>query len=399
MLTCCLDFNLPLGYRYAAIYAGIRKQPGDDLALIVPDKTANGAAVFTRNVVQAAPIRLARNHLKSSRGKVAAVLVNAGNANCATPTGDRVAFMSCKAVAKALRVRTEHVLPASTGVIGVELNAKLITEAVPKLVSALSPDRFEAVARAILTTDTRMKVASEELQLRAGLIRVAGMTKGSGMIHPNMATTLGFVMTDAAVSSKHLHEMLLRATDSSYNSLSVDGDMSTNDIVVLLANGSSGVEPNGKERSALQAAITRVMESLAQQIAADGEGAKKLIIVEAVGFKTVDEARKIARSIANSPLVKTAIAGSDPNWGRILAAAGYSGVIFDPVKIDIYLQSVQVCRGGLACDFSEEDLKQKLDEKQVQLRIILNGRGKAEARFFTCDLTEGYIRINGSYRT
>jgi len=391
--------NLPLGYRYAAVYAGIRKQERDDLALIVPDKPADAAAVFTRNVVQAAPLRLARKHLKSSKGRVAAIIANAGNANCATRTGDRVALSTCQSVAKALKVPPEYVLPASTGVIGVDLDEGLILNAVPKLVSSLSPDGFEAVARAIMTTDTRMKVASEEVPFRSGTVRVAGMTKGSGMIHPDLATTLGFVMTDAAVSPKHLREMLLGAAERSYNSLSVDGDMSTNDIVALLANGSSRVEPDEKERAVLGEALAWVMESLAEQIAADGEGARKLVIIRVAGFETEEEARKIARSVANSPLVKTAIAGSDANWGRILAAAGYSGVAFDPGKVDIYLQSILVCRGGLAADFEEAQLKRKMDEPEVRIRIVLNGRGRAEARFFTCDLTEGYIQINGSYRT
>ena len=391
--------KLPLGYRYAATYAGIRKQEQDDVALIVPDKPASAAAVFTRNIVQAAPVRLARKHLKSSEGRVAAVLVNAGNANCATRTGDAVALASCKAVAKALRVRTEYVLPASTGVIGVDLDGSLITDAVPKLASSLSPEAFEAVARAIMTTDTRIKVSSEEISFRNGTVRVAGLTKGSGMIHPNMATTLGFVLTDAAVPANYLREILKRVTERSYNLLSVDGDMSTNDMVAVLANGSSGVKPNEKERLVLEEIISWVMESLAEQIAADGEGATKLIMVRASGFKTVEEARRVARAVANSLLVKTAIAGRDPNWGRILAAAGYSGVVFDPGEIDIYLQAVLVCSGGLGVDFSEPELKEKLNEKEVRIRVVLRGKGKGEARFFTCDLTEGYIRINGSYRT
>ncbi|MGA8029873.1 MAG: bifunctional ornithine acetyltransferase/N-acetylglutamate synthase, partial [Bryobacteraceae bacterium] len=208
--------KLPLGYRYAATYAGIRKQQQDDLGLIVPDRIAHAAAVFTQNTVQAAPVRLARKHLMSSKGKIAALLVNAGNANCATRTGDRVALNSCKTVARALKTKAEYVLPASTGVIGVELNPKLITDAIPRLVSTLSSEGFEAVAGAIMTTDTRMKVASEEVELPTGSVRVAGMTKGAGMIHPQMATTLGFVMTDAAIAPHHLHEMLLRATDRSY---------------------------------------------------------------------------------------------------------------------------------------------------------------------------------------
>lgn len=391
--------KLPLGYRYAAAYAGIRSQQSDDIALIVPDGPANAAAVFTLNVVQAAPIRVAKRHLKSSSGKVAAVLINAGNANCATRTGERVALASCKAVAKALKTKSEYVLPASTGVIGVELDSKLLTDAVPNLVARLSPDAFEAVARAIMTTDTKMKVASEETRLRGSTVRVAGITKGAGMIHPNMATTLGFVMTDAAIAPQYLREMLLAVVDGTYGCLTIDGDMSTNDIVAVLANGASGVKPGEKERKTVQELLTCVMESLARQIAADGEGAHKLVIVQVLGFNHEDEARKVGRSVANSLLVKTAITGNDPNWGRILAAAGYSGVGFDPSKMDIDLQDVPVCRSGLAAPFEEAVLKSKLNEPVVRIRVVLNGKGNAEARFFTCDLTEDYIKINASYRT
>jgi len=391
--------NLPLGYRYAATFAGIRKQRQDDLALIASDTPAEAAAVFTSNVVQAAPVRLAREHLKSGKRKVAAILVNAGNANCATRTGDKVALASCKAAAKALKTKSQYILPASTGVIGVELDSTLLTRPLPELVAKLSPGNFEAVARAILTTDTRMKVAAEEVTFRDGTVRVAGMTKGSGMIHPNMATTLGFVMTDAVLPARYLRSILTFANERSYNSLTVDGDTSTNDTVALLANGASKVRPNEKERKMFAEIVTWVMESLAEQIAADGEGARKLVIVRALGFRSDDDARKVARTIANSPLVKTAVAGSDPNWGRILCAAGYSGVIFDPRDIDIFLQRVLVCKGGLATDFNEAGLKQKLDEPEVRIRVVLNHAGACQARFFTCDLTEGYIRINGSYRT
>jgi len=391
--------NLPLGFRYAATYAGIRKQQSDDVALIVADRPAQAAAVFTTNVVQASPVRLARKHLKSSRGKASAILINAGNANCATRTGDHVAAVSCKAVAKALKTKTQYVVPASTGVIGVELDPKLLTEAVPKLVSSLSSYSFDAVACAILTTDTRTKVASEAVALHGGEIRIAGMTKGSGMIHPNMATTLGFVMTDAAIDAKYLREMLVRATHSSYNALTVDGDMSTNDTVVLLANGASKIQPDRRERQLVGDAITRVMESLARQIATDGEGARKLIVVRASGFKTEEDARKVARAIANSPLVKTAIAGSDANWGRIISAAGYSGVAFEPSRMDIRLQGQLVCKDGLASDFDEGELKAKLNYSEVHIDVVLNRGGKSEARMFTCDFTEGYIQINGSYRT
>ncbi|HZS54067.1 MAG TPA: bifunctional glutamate N-acetyltransferase/amino-acid acetyltransferase ArgJ [Bryobacteraceae bacterium] len=390
---------LPLGYRYASVYAGIRKDPKDDLALIVPDNPAQAAAVFTRNVVQASPVRIARKHLRTSKGKVAAAIVNAGNANCATRTGDRVATVTCKTLARTLHTKAEFVIPSSTGVIGVELDPKLITNALPGLVEKLSPDSFQSVAEAIMTTDTRVKIASEEIKLNGGIVRVAGMTKGSGMIHPNMATTLGFVMTDVAIAANDLHKILVSATERSYNSLSVDGDMSTNDMVLLLANGASGVKPRTKEQLALKEVITTVMESLAEQIAADGEGARKLIVIQTSGFKSNEDARRIARSIANSPLVKTAVAGNDPNWGRILAAAGYSGVSFDPGDIDIDVQGVPVCRNGLAAEFEESALKQKLDDSEVRLRLSSRAKGKGEARFFTCDFTEGYIQINGSYRT
>jgi glutamate N-acetyltransferase/amino-acid N-acetyltransferase len=394
--------KLPLGYRYASAYAGIRKQADhDDIALIVSDTPAAAASVFTQNVVQAAPVRLAKQHLKSSGGTAAGILVNAGNANCATRTGDRVALDSCKAVAKALKTKPKYVLPASTGVIGVELDSKLLVGQIPKLVQNLSAGEaaFESVARAMMTTDTQMKVASEEIKFRGGTVAVAGMTKGSGMIHPNMATTLGFVMTDAAIPAKLLKPMLLSATERSYNSLTVDGDMSTNDMIALLANGASKVLLDDKERKVFAEVLAQVLESLAKQIAADGEGAKKLVIVRTLGFKNTEDARRVARAIANSPLVKTAITGSDPNWGRILAAAGYSGVKFDPSKVDIHLQRELVCKGGLAAEFDEDAMKEKLNNGEVCIRVTLNGGGKGEARFFTCDLTKEYIEINGSYRT
>jgi len=394
--------KLPLGYRYASAYAGIRKQADhDDVALIVPDTPAAAASVFTQNVVQAAPVRLAKQHLKSSGGKVAGILVNAGNANCATRTGDRVALDSCNAVAKALKTKPKYVLPASTGVIGVELDSKLLVNAVPNLARSLSPEQaaFENVARAIMTTDTQMKVASEEVKFRGETVVIAGMTKGSGMIHPNMATTLGFVMTDAAIPAKLLKPMLVSATESSYNSLTVDGDTSTNDMLALLANGASKVSLNEKERKVFAELLTWVLESLAEQIAADGEGARKLIIVRTLGFKSTEDARSVARAIANSPLVKTAITGSDPNWGRILAAAGYSGVAFNPGKVDIHLQRELVCKGGLAAEFDEDAMKEKLNSGEVRIRVTLHGGGKGEARYFTCDLTKEYIEINGSYRT
>lgn len=386
--------KLPLGFRYAAAYAGIRKVAKDDLALIVSDAPASAAAVFTKNRVVAGPVTVARRNLRGSRSRMQAILINAGNANCATATAEQVAMETGNAAAKLLHIAPNQVLPASTGVIGVELDAKLIVNALPTLDSALSPDSFDAVASAILTTDTRMKTAFAEL--KGGKAAIAGMAKGSGMIHPRMATTLAFVLTDAIVPPAALRTALKQAIGSSFNRISVDGDTSTNDTVAVFANGASKVTPAAK---AFSDALAEVLGSLAKQIVRDGEGARKLVTIDVSGAPTDSAAEKIARSIANSPLVKTAIAGCDPNWGRILCAAGYAGVAFDPFKADIDMQGIPVCRAGLAAEFSEDDLKKKLDAPDCSIQFTLRGRGRGKARFWTCDLTEEYIRINASYRT
>ena len=391
--------KLPLGFAYSAVYAGIRAAKKDDLSLIVSGLPANAAAVFTQNRVQAAPVKLSRKHLRLSKGLVGAVLINAGNANCATRTGDAVALATCKAAAKALRLPVPQVLPASTGVIGVELDPAKITSSMDRLVEGLVPDGFDSVANAIMTTDLTPKTAFAEVKLRRGVVRVAGMTKGSGMIHPLMATTLGFVMTDAVLPVPALRAMLKRTVERSYNRLSVDGDTSTNDTLLLLANGAAGVRPDPKEMPRVEAAVAEVMESLARAIARDGEGAKKLVTIHIAGAPSDAAAARMARAIANSPLVKTAIAGSDPNWGRILSAAGNSGVAFDPSRTDIHMQGVAVCKSGLAAPFSEAELKRKLDAPDCEIRLTVRGKGKGSATFWTCDLTEGYIRINASYRT
>ena len=391
--------NLPLGFAYSAVYAGIRQVEKNDLALIVSGLPANAAAVFTQNRVQAAPVKLSRRNLRLSKGLAGAVLVNAGNANCATRTGDAVAAATTRAAAKVLKLPPAQVLPASTGVIGVEMDGRKIIDALPALVSGLSPDRFQDAANAILTTDLVPKTAFAVVKLRRSEVRVAGMTKGSGMIQPRMATTLGFVMTDAQIPVPALRAILKRSVERSYNRISVDGDTSTNDTLLLLANGASGVRPDPKEMARVEEAIAEVMESLARSIARDGEGAKKLVTILIDGAPSSAAAAQMARAIANSPLVKTAVAGSDPNWGRVLSAAGNSGVAFDPGKTDIHMQGMLVCRGGLAAPFLEDDLKRKLDAPECEIRLTLRGKGKGSARFWTCDLTEDYIRINASYRT
>jgi glutamate N-acetyltransferase/amino-acid N-acetyltransferase len=391
--------KLPLGYQYATTYAGIRKVVKDDLTIIVSDQPASAAAVFTQNRVQAAPVTLARKHLASSKGMVRAILINAGNANCATRTGDKVAAATCSALAAMLKVPVSQVIPASTGVIGVELDPKLIIGSLPELLEKLGTGTFEDAASAIMTTDLVAKTASAEMSVKGGKISIAGMTKGSGMIHPMMATTLAFVMTDARISAAQLKPILKRANDRSFSRLTVDGDTSTNDTLVVLANGASGKALTAQDQKVFEKVLTLLLEDLARQIARDGEGASKLITVEVSGTKTENDAVKIARQIANSPLVKTAVAGADPNWGRVICAAGNAGVAFDPRKVDILMQGIQVCKAGLAADFKEEQLIKELKKKECLIQLSIRGGASGKARFFTCDFTEGYIRINASYRT
>ncbi len=391
--------TLPAGYRYSSVYAGIRKIEKDDLVLIVSDTPASAAAVFTTNLVQAAPVVLSRANLQASGGKARAILINAGNANCSTRTGERVAAGTSRAAAKLLGIPANQLLPSSTGVIGVELNPALIVDALPALVQGLSADRFQDAANAIMTTDLVAKTSTAEVELSGGPVRIAGMTKGSGMIQPGMATTLGYIMTDAAIAPADCARLLKAANETSYSRISVDGDMSTNDTLVLLANGASGVKLSARDISLFREVLEKVAQELASKIARDGEGANKLITIVVAGAVSDKDAVRIARSIANSPLVKTAIAGSDANWGRIICAAGYSGAKFDPRKVDIDLQGVRVCKGGLAAEFDEPKLKRDLDAQDVSISFRLRGDGKGSARFWTCDFTEGYIRINGSYRT
>lgn len=391
--------KLPVGYRYSALYAGIRKTQKDDLSLIVSDVPAAAAGVFTQNKAMAAPVILSKENLAASHGTVRAILTNAGNANCATRTGMKVALATTRALAKVLKVPANQVLPASTGVIGVELDGSKIISNVSALADGLSAERFGDVVNAIMTTDLAPKKAHASLAVKGGVIHLAGMTKGSGMIQPLMATTLGYIVTDAALTAPELQRMLRKAADRSYNAMSVDGDTSTNDSVYLLANGASGLTMTGGDKSMFAQALTVLMEDLAKQIARDGEGAKKLVTIDIEGTRSDKEAMRIARFIGNSPLVKTAIAGSDPNWGRIMMAAGNAGVDFELKNVDIRMQGLLVCKGGLARDFSEAELTKLLDEPDCHISFSIRGDGTGRARFYTCDFTEGYIQINGSYRT
>ncbi len=391
--------NLPLGYRFASAYAGIRKNPQHDLALLVSDEPAAAAVMFTTNLVKAAPLVVSARHLAASGGWCRAIVANAGNANCATSNGIEVARATAGAAAAALMVKVPEVLVISTGVIGVPLDVKLIVQALPGLVGSLAPENFAAASRAILTTDTRPKTAFAELRVKGGMVRFAGMAKGAGMIHPRLATMLAFLLTDAALQPPEMKAMLGAAVESTFNRVSVDGDTSTNDSVYFLANGASGARPSPRDRARIGTALHSVCEQLAIAIAQDGEGARKLVTIHVEGAAADSDAAAIARAVANSPLVKTALAGADPNWGRILSAAGSAGVKFDPARVDIHMNEFLVCRRGTAAPFSEADAKQSMEAPEMTVRFVIRGRGKGRTRFWTCDLTEDYIRINASYRT
>ena len=393
----------PRGFRAAAVAAGIKKAPGAlDLALIVsdvPDTVAAG--LFTTNRAAAAPVLLSRQNLEKSHGHAQALVVNAGNANaCTGRAGLEAAQRTVEAVADLLDIPPQQVLVASTGVIGVPFNVDGILEQLPRLKGSLSVENAVAVPGAIMTTDTVPKSCVLRGKIGAGTVCLAGIAKGAGMIHPRMATMLSFITTDVAIKPRVLQTMLRNAVEGSFNRLSVVGDTSTNDTVVALANGASGVaiRPAGETRAAFVAGLNELCLTLAKMIARDGEGAKKLITIEIAGARTPGDAERVARSIANSPLVKTAIAGSDPNWGRIICAAGYSGAKFDPSKVDIRVNDFYLCRKGLDAIFNEAAAKRELNRKELTLHINLHA-GAAATTFWTCDLTHEYITINASYRT
>jgi glutamate N-acetyltransferase/amino-acid N-acetyltransferase len=395
--------DIPRGFAFAATVCGLKKA-GLDLALLSSDTAAAAAAVFTTNRVQAAPVRLSREFLKKSGHKIRGVIVNSGNANCCTGAqGIAASRKTAAKVSRTLGCRPYEILVCSTGVIGVPLRVEKILNAIPQLARKLNPHvrAFERFTRAIMTTDTRPKWAGAKCSIRGKQVRILGCAKGSGMIEPNMATMLGFLATDAAISPALLSKALKTVVARTFNAITVDGDTSTNDTVSLLANGASGarkiISKSGHYRK-FCAALERVCRSLALAIVADGEGAQRVIEIEVRGAASDYAADKIARTIANSPLVKTAFAGADPNWGRILAAAGRSGISFEPGRVDIHLAGIRVCRRGREHAFNERVAHRKMLAKYV--RVIVNLRaGNRSARVWTCDFTGEYVRINASYRT
>jgi glutamate N-acetyltransferase/amino-acid N-acetyltransferase len=380
--------------------AGIKPSGRPDLALALAPEGASAAALFTSNQVVAAPLIVDREHLRLSRGRIHALIVNSGNANCATgPHGLQAAKTVCRELAKAVNIRPQQVFPSSTGIIGVPLPVGKITSALPALVSSANdqPDALNSFATAIMTTDTRMKVASEELKYKNHSIVIAGAAKGAGMIHPNMATMLVYLFTDVSASPRKLQQCLKRAADHALNSISIDGDTSTNDTALLLASGKSGVKLSSV-RAAFEKALQAVCGDLARQIVTDGEGVKHVVRLRLEQARNTAEARRTAASIATSALVKTAWAGADPNWGRILAAIGYSGIKINPAKISIYLGNQQICRNGAAIPFDHGVAHEYMSQPAYDIRITL-GQGKANLDYLTCDLTQEYVHINADYST
>jgi glutamate N-acetyltransferase/amino-acid N-acetyltransferase len=395
--------SLPRGFSFAATRCGIRKSRAD-LGLLVAEQAVSAAAVFTTNRVKAAPVLVSREHLAVSKGRARAVVVNSGNANCATgPAGLAASRTTAAALARELGCLREEIQVCSTGVIGVPLAVEKITNALPVLVPACAakPEAFDEFAAAILTTDTRPKQAWATCRIGGKTVRVAGCAKGAGMIHPQMATMLAFIVTDAAASPAVLRRLLRQAVDRTFNAITVDGDMSTNDTVLLLASGASGAPPfapSSEDEKRFAQALEKVCRTLALEIVADGEGAGHVVEIEVRGAPNDRAARRVAETIATSPLVKTALAGADPNWGRVLAAAGRSGVDFDPSKSRVWLAGRLVCRGGTPVPFDEADVHRLMEQREFAVAIDL-GAGRGRARMWTCDFTAEYVRINASYRT
>jgi glutamate N-acetyltransferase / amino-acid N-acetyltransferase len=400
---------IPRGFRFAAGKAGLKASGRPDFALIVADTPASAAAAFTSNRVMAAPLIIDKQHLSATGGHVRVVAVNAGNANCAAgKAGLEAAHATCVAAAKTFNCRTEEVFPSSTGVIGVPLPAEKLVAALPDLAASLGADasHFHDAARAILTTDIVEKVAFARLELAAsdGALRevhIAAFGKGSGMIHPQLvphATMLVYVLTDAAIAPADLNAYLRPAIEVSFNRISVDGDTSTNDTVLLLASGASGVAV-GANDPAFASALTEVCTSLAHQVVADGEGLTHIVELRISGAASDADALRVAKAIAHSPLVKTAWAGCDPNWGRLAAAIGYSGAQIDPDRFDIDFGELPICRdGGRAPGYDEAAAHAYISQHDFSISIRLH-QGSGSCVFWTTDLTHEYIHINADYST
>jgi glutamate N-acetyltransferase/amino-acid N-acetyltransferase len=408
------QFVIPRGFRFGATKAGLKQSGRTDFALIVADAPAAAAAAFTANRVKAAPLLVDAEHLRATGGKMRVVAINAGNANCAVgQAGIDAARATCLAAASLFDCRPEEVFPSSTGVIGVPLPAEKIIAVLPGLAQSLGSesDHFQQVAEAIITTDTVEKTAFARFEVKTPEIdgsgeirqevRIAGVCKGSGMIHPQLvphATMLVYILTDAAIEPSVLDRYLRESIEISFNRISVDGDTSTNDTVLLLASGASGARI-GADNPEFARALTHVCTSLARQIVADGEGISHVVELHIDGAASDSDALRVAKAIAHSPLVKTAWAGCDPNWGRLVAAIGYSGAQIDPNRIDISFGDLPICRnGGRAAEFDEAAAHAYITQPEYSITIHLH-QGTGHCRFWTTDLTHEYIRINADYTT
>jgi len=389
----------PRGFLAGATHAGIKYPEPDrlDLALLSSERPCAGAGVYTQHAFRGPPILITERHL--ANGRAQAVIANSGVSNSLYgDEGLRFAEQMAEYAAAQLGVAADDVVVASTGVTGWRLPIERIRDALPNI--TLSPDGGESFARAIMTTDTVPKQAAVRFEWQGATYAVGGCAKGSGMIHPNMATMLAFLTTDVPVDPAVIHSLLSDAAGESFNMLTIDGDTSPNDMVVLLANGAAGgetIDPGHPALPLLRAAVTHVAVSLTRQLARDGEGAGKLLVVRVEGAATVEDARRAARAIVLSPLVKTAVYGNDPNWGRVLVAAGYSGAQVSERDVALAIQGVEVFRGG-AVPFDEAALSAALAQEEVRIELHL-GAGDASATAYGCDLTPDYVRINSEYTT
>lgn len=402
----------PRGFWASGVQAGVKYANKYDVAMIYSEVPAQAAGAFTRNLVKAHPVLLSQKHLHN--GLAQAIVMNSGNANaCVGKAGDEAALAMTRKAAECLKLATDDILVASTGVIGVEMPLPTILKGIEKAASELLEIKVRVdqiveqssdiraqgahnAALAIMTTDLTIKEKAMEIECQGGTIRLGAMAKGSGMIHPNMGTMLGFMTTDAQMSAPELQSLLLSAVEDSFNMVTVDGDMSTNDTVFLLANGVSGITPSGEDLRHFQEMVKAMCIWLAQEIARDGEGATKFLEVQVAGAKTREDARNMAKSVCGSSLVKTALFGEDANWGRIIAAMGYSGADFDPGQVSIWLGDLLVAQAGQGVNFSVKKAKEILEAKDIVIKIDLQA-GVETAKAWGCDLSYDYVKINGSY--
>lgn len=392
------------GFSAGGMYCGIRKNKSKpDLAMIYSSAPCAAAGMYTSNLVKGAPILVTKRNLEN--GTAHAVICNSGNANTCNADGEEKAWSMCEIAGKALHIDPHDVIVASTGVIGQVLPIEPIADTAPLLAASLSGDGSSQAARAIMTTDTVVKEAAAELEIGGKTVRLGGICKGSGMIHPNMCTMLCFLTTDAAVSAPVLDKALRAVVADTFNMVSIDGDTSTNDTITIMANGlaeNPEIQADTAEYEAFQEALRGICTNLARKMAKDGEGATKLLVCMASGAADLDSARKVAKSVICSSLVKAAMFGADANWGRVLCAIGYAGTDTDISKVDVSFRSaagtIGVCRNGSGIPFSEEEAKKILSEDEIDILVSL-GDGTSSAEAYGCDLTYEYVKINGDYRT